>query len=268
MVSKRVTALREIVSNESSENLESFIGALRSGELTLDSRLREIQRYLIGPAETSQRFRRLLEVWPEDTLGTSLQLADAMEVASDATRRFTQLPRAELVWTGPSIGHPTARKTFQVLNEMLRQASSRVLIVGYSLFLGGDLAKDLFAELGRLSSRGVKIEFIVDGRYRGWGDGGKEGHSVRQIQAAWPDYCPRPTIYSWVNDDDESSKLHAKVVLVDDRDLLVTSANLTGAGMETNLELGVRLQGETARNSAEHFASLLAVEFFELEPWP
>jgi phosphatidylserine/phosphatidylglycerophosphate/cardiolipin synthase-like enzyme len=58
------------------------------------------------------------------------------------------------------------------------------------------------------------------------------------------------------------------VILVDERDLLVTSANLTGAGMETNLELGVRLQGETARNCSEHFANLMAVNFFTLEEWP
>lgn len=267
MDSDRNKALNEIVSGESIENINAFVLALRTGSVTLESRLNSLQRVLIGPAETAQRFRRLLEYWPESGNGTELQLADAVEVASKISHRMSQLPRAELVWTGPGIGRPTARKTYQVLNEMLRQASNRVLIVGYSLFLGGDLAKDLFAELGRLSSRGVKIDFIVDGRYSGWGEGGEEGHSVRQIRAAWPRNCVKPRIYSWINEENEASKLHAKVILVDERDLLVTSANLTGAGMETNLELGVRLQGETARNCAEHFANLMAEDFFRLEEW-
>jgi phosphatidylserine/phosphatidylglycerophosphate/cardiolipin synthase-like enzyme len=268
MESDRARVLREIIANESIDNIDAFVHALRSEEITLASRLHDLQRVLVGPAETSQRFRAVLEKWPDGGEGTSKQLADTVEIASASMRQISQLPRAELVWTGPAVGHPTARKTYQVLNEMLRHATSRVLIVGYSLFLQGELAKDLLAELGRLSARGVKIEFIVDRRYRGWGDGGQEGHSVRQIQEAWVKNKPRPTIYSWADEQNEFSKLHAKVILVDERDLLVTSANLTGAGMETNLELGVRLQGETARNCSEHFANLMAVNFFTLEEWP
>lgn len=267
MASDRAKALRGIVSDEATENIDAFVQALRSGEITFMSRLPDLQRLLIGPAVTAQRFRFLLDTWPDHGEGSAAQLADALEIASASMRQMSQLPRAELVWTGPAVGHPTARKTYQVLNEMLRHANARVLIVGYSLFLGGELARDLFTELGRLSAKGVKVNFIVDRRYRGWGDGGQEGHSVRQIQQAWVKHSPHPRIYSWADEQNEYSKLHAKIVLVDDRDLLVTSANLTGAGMETNLELGVRLQGETARNCAEHFANLLSVDFFTLEKW-
>ena len=268
MASERSQVLRDLIASQSPENIGSFIQALRIGDITFDSRSRDLQRVLDGPIEIIQAFQKMLETWPEGDAANAFQLADSLEVASLSAQLVTQLPRAELVWTGPVSGHPTARKTYQVINEMLRHASAKVLIVGYSLFLKGDLASGLMVELGRLSSRGVQVVFIVDRRYSGWGGDGREGHSVRQIQQSWPPNTPRPDIFSWASDDDESSKLHAKVLLVDDRDLLVTSANLTGAGMETNLELGVRLQGETARNCADHFAGLMAGAFFDREAWP
>lgn len=267
MASERSQVLRGLIISQSAENIASFIQALRKGEITFISRNSDLQRVLDGPIEIIQAFRKLLENWPEGDVANVFQLADSLEVASFSAQQVTQLPRAELVWTGPISGHPTARKTYQVLNEMLRHASSKVLIVGYSLFLRGNLANSLMVELGQLSSRGVQVVFIVDRRYSGWGGDEGEGHSIRQIQQTWPPNTPRPDIFSWASDEDESSKLHAKVLLVDDRDLLVTSANLTGAGMETNLELGVRLQGETARNCADHFAGLIASEFFDLEAW-
>ena len=41
-------------------------------------------------------------------------------------------------------------------------------------------------------------------------------------------------------------KLHAKVIVADRHDALVTSANLTHAGLLENLEMGLRIQGAMA----------------------
>ena len=43
--------------------------------------------------------------------------------------------------------------------------------------------------------------------------------------------------------------MHGKTLLVDQADLLVTSANFTHHGQEENVELGVRLQGAAAREA-------------------
>lgn len=262
MPSDRSLRLIQIVTEQPIENIESFVHALRSGSIGPESSVVELRRILIGPNETISLFRKILREWLDESLASCIQLADAMEAVSIYRSRMSLMPHAELVWSGPDVGHPTARKTFQVMNEMLQHASESVLIVGYSLFLRGDLAKDLLAKLGRLSSKGVQVKFIVDRRYRGWSGNGIEGHSIREIQENWISNTPMPQIYSWASEDDENSKLHAKLMLVDDRDLLVTSANLTGAGLETNLELGLRIQGDTARNCAEHFSRLINAGFF------
>ena len=52
-------------------------------------------------------------------------------------------------------------------------------------------------------------------------------------------------------------KLHAKVIVADRRDALVTSANLTHAGLLENLEMGLRIQGVTAGTLVRHFDLLI-----------
>jgi phosphatidylserine/phosphatidylglycerophosphate/cardiolipin synthase-like enzyme len=42
------------------------------------------------------------------------------------------------------------------------------------------------------------------------------------------------------------ASLHAKLVVTNQKDALITSANLTHHDREANLELGVRLQGPVA----------------------
>ena len=53
--------------------------------------------------------------------------------------------------------------------------------------------------------------------------------------------------------------LHAKAVIADGRLAFVSSANLTGSGLEHNLELGILIRGgPVPRRIAEHFTSLIA----------
>jgi len=61
------------------------------------------------------------------------------------------------------------------------------------------------------------------------------------------------------------AKLHAKVIVADARDALVTSANLTYHGYEANIELGVRISGDPARLVDAHFRELIRSE--ELIVW-
>jgi phosphatidylserine/phosphatidylglycerophosphate/cardiolipin synthase-like enzyme len=48
-------------------------------------------------------------------------------------------------------------------------------------------------------------------------------------------------------------KLHAKVLVADRRDALITSANLTSYALGRNMEMGVRIVGLPAFDIARHF---------------
>jgi phosphatidylserine/phosphatidylglycerophosphate/cardiolipin synthase-like enzyme len=58
--------------------------------------------------------------------------------------------------------------------------------------------------------------------------------------------------------NDEHLKLHAKVLVADHIDALVTSANLTSYAMDRNMEMGVRVLGAPAAAIAQHFRLLIA----------
>jgi len=261
-------SIYEFIQQVSTDDVNSLVRALREGRISQSSGLVDIEYEISGPRDSAKQFQHVLGTWKLHHEGDLGALAVAIGACAIAADRSRTPPRAELVWTGPNTGHPTARRTLQVMNEMLRRPTEEVLIVGYSIFLKGELAQKFINRLGTLSSNGVTVNFIVDRRYRGWGPNGEEGHSIREIMEAWPTNTRRPSVYSWLSDDDETSKLHAKLLLADNRDLLVTSANLSGGGLETNLELGIRVQGEVARNCGELFRNLIKSNFFQREEWP
>ncbi len=74
---------------------------------------------------------------------------------------------------------------------------------------------------------------------------------------AYSRYC----MYEWPVDRCEppDAKLHAKAVIVDSRDVLLTSANMTSAAYDRNIELGVLcLGGGVAAQVQRHFDALVA----------
>ena len=125
------------------------------------------------------------------------------------------------------------------------------------------------AVLDRLAAarrRGVQITFVIDRSYNPGGNA--PDHNWEPLRTNRPNDAPRPAVYSWSDDDDRIAKLHAKVLVVDRRDLLVTSANLTGDAMSSNLELGARLIGEPAEQAHDHILDLITRgTFIQEEPW-
>lgn len=105
--------------------------------------------------------------------------------------------------------------------------------------------------------------FVVDRRYKT--PGGPQHHNLLELTSRWPASAPKPSVYSWSDEADEIAKLHAKVLVVDRRDLLVTSANLTGHGMEGNLELGTRTIGKPAERAHDHVKALIGAGSFHRE---
>ena len=74
-------------------------------------------------------------------------------------------------------------------------------------------------------------------------------------------------MYCWQDENDAVAKLHAKVVIVDRHDVLVSSANLTGHGLVRNLEIGIRAHGKPAEDAAAHFDELIRSRTFRPVQW-
>ena len=144
-------------------------------------------------------------------------------------------PELELVWTGREAGATQTRDAGQVLPAMFGRATQRVLVAGFAFYE----ASTLFAPLhARARDAGVTVEFFihVDGT----------GHDARMTPASffrwsrpWRDVLPTVYYDARADDGDASSTMHAKCVVIDDREALITSANFTERAHRANIELGV-----------------------------
>ena len=187
-------------------------------------------------------------------------LNSLLEVHRAVEKRSTQ---AELVWTGYRLPGSPLRNTSSVIREMVDAAKSHVIVMSYSVWLGHTRVDAAMDRLVAARRRGASVTFVVDRDYSP--DGSVEGHNREQLRTGWPDDAPRPDVYSWGDDNDEIAKLHAKVLIVDRRDLLITSANLTGHGLSGNLELGARLVGRPAQQAHDHVVGLIGDGTFTRE---
>jgi phosphatidylserine/phosphatidylglycerophosphate/cardiolipin synthase-like enzyme len=179
----------------------------------------------------------------------SLEPASILRICLQALRiqHEEMRPRlldAELVATLPPEAPGLARPTERVVREMIDRAGREVILLGYEL-----TEPDLVARLAAAASRVNNVVMICD---RGRG-------TAARVLENWPSGVPRPKIYSDRKRPDAApyAAMHAKCLLVDGTDLLVTSANFTFHGLHGNIEIGVRLSGSAAGEARKIFSYLV-----------
>jgi phosphatidylserine/phosphatidylglycerophosphate/cardiolipin synthase-like enzyme len=166
-----------------------------------------------------------------------------LETALSA-RRLAAAATVDVVVTGPDSPEAPVRLTSEVVRQLISCAKQRVTLVSYAAYH----MPLIIAALDDAAARGVHIDLILESAELLKGGGGA---------AAYAKY----RVYQWPTDkrDPPDAKLHAKAVIVDGRDILLTSANMTNAAYDKNLELGVLSRGgTTAQRVQRHFDSLIA----------
>lgn len=158
-----------------------------------------------------------------------------------AERTVHARPELELVWTGREVGTTLSRDTSQVVQQLFARAERRVLVAGFAFFA----ARDIFAPLhARARDAGVAVEFFIhlDGTGH---DASMTADSFFRYSWPWTDVTPRVYHDARADTADASSTMHAKCIVIDDREVLVTSANFTGRAQRANVELGVLVRDRT-----------------------
>ena len=163
-----------------------------------------------------------------------------------------RLIAAELVATLPAEIPAVARTTGQVIREMLRPDMGEVILVGYEL-----TDPHMVGLLANAASRRANVIIICD-RARG---------AAQRLLDTWPTDVQRPRIFQDKErgDGPPYASMHAKCLLVDGKDLLITSANFTFHGLHGNIEIGVRLSGPPVIEVRKVFSHL--VHGGVLEEW-
>ena len=149
-----------------------------------------------------------------------------------------QGPPPTLVWTAP--GAPAAaRRTAQVVSDVVGGAERNLMVVGYSLTKA---AAPFIDQVAAAARRGVGCTFVAD----------RMEDKLKTLVKLWPGDVGLPALWTRPPDpDDEMSALHAKFIVVDGHRLLVTSANLTYHGFHGNIEMGVLIEGPTAAEAEQ-----------------
>jgi phosphatidylserine/phosphatidylglycerophosphate/cardiolipin synthase-like enzyme len=166
----------------------------------------------------------------------------------------------EIVWTGPEPAAAASRDTAAVVESMLRQARREVLLSSFSFDVVHDPKRSIFLPLSEvMAEHGVEAHVFYDVAWVAK----RVGKAPQLLSAAsaflgiyWPFRGPQPKVYFDPRglEDSAISNMHAKMVVVDRRHVLVGSANLTDRGTTRSIELGVKMDDpDLAERLVEHW---------------
>ena len=169
---------------------------------------------------------------------------------------------ADLVWSGPEVAGLHARDTRCVYEELMGSAERSLWASTFAFFDG----PQAFAVLARrMEQQPALAATLLLNIQRRRGDTTRSDHLVRRFAdrfwgAEWPG-AARPTVYydaRSLDPDGPAGVLHAKAVVADDESVFVTSANLTEAALDRNIELGLLVRDRPlALKVAGHFRGLI-----------
>lgn len=238
--------------------------ALNLGELLLadlQDWLRASDRTAEGMAEWSARLRQppqresvraLSDAWMSRPLVSGKELAAALTILRETRCRR---PEPQVVWSGPITQHHTYRGTGQVMQELIRSARRRLLIVTYALGEVEYLRQDVEAALDREVAVRLVLEHFDSFQQKcRMADLQRLGQQVLHGSEIllWPE-ARRPQV-----DGQPRGSLHTKCLVQDSAHVLFTSANWTSAAMNLNMEMGVLMPDPgIARAVWQHFDELI-----------
>ena len=174
----------------------------------------------------------------------------------------SRVPRPDLVWSGPDVPGLHARDTRRVYEELLGSAERSVWASTYAFF-DGPRAFEVLAR--RMDARpDLRVTLLLNIQ-RGRGDTTAAEQVVRKFAdhfwaKDWPG-SSRPRVYydpRSVELEGPMGILHAKAVVADDEAVFVTSANLTEAALDRNIEIGLVVRDRAlAASVSSHFRTLI-----------
>jgi phosphatidylserine/phosphatidylglycerophosphate/cardiolipin synthase-like enzyme len=186
-------------------------------------------------------------------------------------RAASRTPKPDLVWSGPEVPGLYARDTRRVYEELLGCAERPILASTYAFF-DGPKAFEVLAR--RMESRPTLRVTLLLNIQRKRSDTSASDQLVRRFAdrfwtTDWPGSLHPSVFYDPRALDLEGlgGVLHAKAVVADDEAVFVTSANLTEAALDRNIELGVLIRDRAfALTIGSYFRNLIDRDL--LKPFP
>lgn len=246
--------------------------AIRSGRLSHPYTTVALQRVVSGDVAP---LAADLQSLAQSGFGAE-QIAVALElIRADRQARPRVEDVLELVTTGPEASGIANRDTGIVVRELFANARESVLVVGYAVYQGRRVFQALADRM--IAVPGLKVRMFLDIQ-RGHGDTTAVPELIRRFAVRfrsdqWPKDRPLPEVFfdprSLETDPERRASLHAKCVVVDGKDVFVSSANFTEAAQTKNIEAGVLIRSAAiGRRLTEQFEILASTCVLKPVPLP
>jgi phosphatidylserine/phosphatidylglycerophosphate/cardiolipin synthase-like enzyme len=182
-----------------------------------------------------------------------------------AERAASRVPRPDLVWSGPEVPGLHARDTRRVYEQLVGSAQRSLWVCTFAYYDGPQAFKTLADRMDEIPGLQVRLLLNIQRKH---GDTTTANDLVLTFaDKLWNHQWPgqrRPEVYydpRSLDPQGPEGVLHAKAVVADDEAAFVTSANLTEAAFDRNIEVGVLSRDRTlAASLATHFRILIERE--------
>lgn len=183
------------------------------------------------------------------------EMARVLRVASVVDQRRRKEQTLEVVWSGPMPPDSTLRRSEQALVETINASRSEAWLVSYVAYRVTSVRESLQAAL----ERGVAVNLLLENRDSSQGQIDFDGlKALGDIRGRGARVLEWPLEERELGGTGKPGLLHVKACVADRCRMLVSSANLTGAAFDRNMELGLLVRGgDHPRRFTEHLEWML-----------
>lgn len=206
-------------------------------------------------SQSKQQLDVLVNLWKTSSISSD-ELAGMILGASHAYHSAKDEEKTELVWTGPSTPMMSTRRTEQALLEVINSAKETLFLVS---FVAYEVASVTVA-MNEAINRGVTVSILMESAET-------HGGQIKDDCFNSMEYAvPNASLYVWSEQNKEEMGggyrlVHAKCSVADADLAFITSANLTGAALERNMELGILISGNNIpRQLHNHLQALISTK--------
>lgn len=243
-VQELLDAIAGLVANSPPDRVQQLAGLVRT--LSPDDLSAKVAGW---PAVARSRLERVVTAARSVEIGNS-ELAGMLVGAGDAYRRARSEELVDLVWTGPSSELVATRKTEQALLQVIQGARSKLFLTSFVAYDVPSIMTALTAAI----EKGATLSMLLES------DAAHGGGVSFDVIGMMGRGLPQARIYAWTDKRPgfAGGRVHAKVAVADERVCFISSANLTGHAMETNMEAGVLVEGgDLPRKLHRHLEALV-----------
>ena len=171
-------------------------------------------------------------------LSVSGEALAGLLVGSSYSYRFErQEEEVQLVWSGPDVNRIPVRHSEQVLVELINSATRTLHLISYVLVNIGPIEEAIQSAI----RRGVDVSLLIETENKD--DNGSFRRTLQRLR----NEIAGLRLFEWPRTQRDLSNgfasMHGKSFVGDSNVAFVTSANLTSAALDRNIEIGIWIRG-------------------------